>query len=133
VRIRAAVARSEAIWLDDADDATLEQHFAAASIVLSPSHYEGFGLPVLEALARGVPVVASDIRAHREVAGDAALYAPADDPEALASQIIRLLGDGELRHELGKCGARRARIFSWQETATRTLRVYAAVTGREQA
>ena len=89
----------------------------AAALVL-PSRYEGFGLPVVEAMASGTPVVAAPDEALREVAGDAAVFAP---PEELAAAIERALAD---RDRLVAAGLRRAREFTWEETARRTLAVY---------
>jgi glycosyltransferase involved in cell wall biosynthesis len=88
----------------------------AAALVL-PSRYEGFGLPVLEAMASGVPVVASDEPALREVAGDAAVYSDGD----LAAAIRTALAE---RDRLVAVGLERAKAFSWEETARGTLEVY---------
>ena len=111
-------------WLSDASDEDLECAYRNAAVFVSPSHYEGFGLPVLEAMARGVPCVVSDIAAHREVAGTAALYAPPTDVSCLSATIVDLLRDEETGARLAGGGLERARSFSWRETAKRTLRTY---------
>jgi glycosyltransferase involved in cell wall biosynthesis len=125
--LEAEQARGHVRWFNTLSDAELEVEYAAATLCVFPSHYEGFGLPLLEAMARGVPVAASDIAAHREVAGDAALLAAPDDPAELASRIIKVLDDGDLRATLEVAGRARAERFSWRETARRTLRVYRSV------
>jgi glycosyltransferase involved in cell wall biosynthesis len=89
-----------------------------------PSLYEGFGLPVLEAMASGVPVVASTDPAIREVAGSAALLVDPREPEAIAEALERILTDSQLSTELRRDGLRRAASFSWDRTAAETLDVY---------
>ena len=92
--------------------------YRRAEALVFPSRYEGFGLPVLEALACGTPVVATDDPAVHEVAGDAAVYAPRDE---LAAAVERALSE---RERLAAAGLERARLFSWEESARRTLEVY---------
>jgi glycosyltransferase involved in cell wall biosynthesis len=96
----------------------LARLYRGAACLVLPSRYEGFGLPVLEAMACGTPVVAYPDPALREVAGDVAVYA---EPGALAEAIRRALAD---RDRLAAAGLERARLFSWDETARRTLAVY---------
>jgi alpha-1,3-rhamnosyl/mannosyltransferase len=102
-------------------DDELARLYRGAAALVFPSRYEGFGLPVLEALASGTPVVATDDAAVREVAGDAAVYAPRDE---LGAAVGRALAD---REQLAAAGLERARAFSWAETARRTLDVYREV------
>lgn len=89
---------------------------AGASVLVSPSTYEGFGLPPLEAMASGTPVVAVRCGAVEEVCGDAALIVQ-DDPGALADAVARVLEDAELREEMVARGLERARLFSWSRSA----------------
>jgi glycosyltransferase involved in cell wall biosynthesis len=97
-------------------------HGAAA--LLFPSIVEGFGLPVLEAMSAGCPVIASRAPAVAEVAGDAALRCDADDAEAFAAAMRRLLTEPDLRAALRADGIARASAFTWDATAARTLAVY---------
>lgn len=109
-------------WLGAAD---LEGLYALATAVIFPSRYEGFGLPVLEAMARGVPVVTSDRSSLPEVAGDAAVLVDPDDDHAIAEAVRRVLADGELRERLSVAGRARAATFSWERTAELTAASYA--------
>jgi glycosyltransferase involved in cell wall biosynthesis len=93
-------------------------------VVVLPSAYEGFGLPVLEAMACGTPVVCSDIAALREIAGDAALFAPPGDVESLAARIGDVLANADLARSLSQKGLRQTSRFTWQETARQTLAAY---------
>jgi glycosyltransferase involved in cell wall biosynthesis len=102
-------------------DDDLRAIFRRASAFAFPSLGEGFGLPVLEAMKAGVPVLASDIPVLREVGGDAALYADPLDVEALSAGLQTLLGDERGRARLAHLGAERAAAFSWQRTARETL------------
>jgi glycosyltransferase involved in cell wall biosynthesis len=96
----------------------LARLYRGAACLVLPSRYEGFGLPVLEAMACGTPVVAHSDPALREVAGDVAVYA---EPGGLADAIRKALAE---RDRLSAAGLERARLFSWEETARRTLDVY---------
>lgn len=128
--IERAVADGGTCWVRDANDAYVEEILRSAAVTVYPSVAEGFGLPVLEAMARGIPTVVSDIPAHREVAGQAVLYANPDAPEEIADQLTWLLESEERQSELSTRGIQRATNFSWTETARRTRRVYEQVAGR---
>jgi alpha-1,3-rhamnosyl/mannosyltransferase len=96
----------------------------AATLFVYPSLYEGFGLPAAEAMACGVPVVASDTAALAEVVGDAGLLVPATDTGALAAALARLAADPALAGVLGRRGRERARRFSWDDAARRLAAVF---------
>ncbi len=108
-------------------DDQLPLWYNVAEVFVYPSRYEGFGLPPLEALACGTPVVTSDTSSLPEVVGDAALLVDPDDPAALAAALSRLLADPALRAALRERGIRRAADFSWSRTAAATRAVYDAV------
>ncbi len=126
----APAARAHALGLDGAvrfvgpaPDADLPALYGGALAFAFPSLWEGFGLPVLEAMAAGAPVVASNRGALPEVTGGAALLVePAPDP--LAEGLARILADADLRARLREAGLRRAAAFSWERTARETLAVY---------
>jgi len=105
-------------------DAALDTLYRGAVALVFPSLYEGFGLPPLEAMARGCPVIASDRPAVPEVVGDAALTFRAEDVEELAARISALLGDPALSDRLRAAGRVRAAQFTWDATARGTLDVY---------
>lgn len=108
-------------WVDQAD---LEGLYALATAFVFPSLYEGFGFPVLEAMRRGVPVACSDRSTLPELAGDAALMFDPEDPEAIHTALVRLLGDAPLRERLRRAGPEQAARFNWDATATATAAVY---------
>lgn len=119
------------VWLEGLSRAEVITLLQSAGALLQPSLYEGFALPVLEAMACGCPVVASDIPALREVTAGAAQFFPADDARALGAALSEITGSEELRKSLGRAGTTRARDFSWNRAARETLEVYheAAVAG----
>ena len=98
--------------------------WAIAEGFVFPSLYEGFGLPVLEAMAREVPVACSNASSLPEVAGEAALLFDPHDPSAIAEALRRLLGDAALRERLRQMGGERVRDFTWERTARLTLESY---------
>jgi alpha-1,3-rhamnosyl/mannosyltransferase len=93
-------------------------------VLLFPSWEEGFGLPVLEAMANGLPVVASRTASLPEVGGEAALYIDPHDPQDIAEKVRRAVEDSELRGKIIQEGVSRAREFSWKRVAEATLQVY---------
>jgi glycosyltransferase involved in cell wall biosynthesis len=98
-----------------------------AELFVYPSSYEGFGLPVLEAMAAGTPVLTARNSALVEIAGDAALLVDEPRRDLLADALTRLLTDAALRDQLAERGRQRARLFPWSRTATETMEVLAAV------
>ena len=103
------------------DPDRLEALYAAAALVVTATRFEGFGLPVLEAMARGVPVACSDLPVLREVAGDAAVFLDPGDPATIAHAITAALGDAD---RLRTAGRERAERFSWAAAARATAEVY---------
>lgn len=111
-------------WLRHAgfvSDAELAALYARATALVFPSRYEGFGLPVLEALTVGGVVICTDASTMPEVGGDAALYFPPDNAEVLSQQIVRLLDQPALRDTLTRAGALQAAKYSWSASARGTL------------
>jgi glycosyltransferase involved in cell wall biosynthesis len=98
--------------------------YNAATLFVYPSLYEGFGLPPLEAMACGTPVITSATSSLPEVVGDAGLLVDPTDLDALAMAMEQVLTDGALRTEMRAAGLPRARTFSWQRTAQRTVTSY---------
>jgi glycosyltransferase involved in cell wall biosynthesis len=103
--------------------------YSGATLFVFPSLYEGFGLPVLEAMACGVPVVCSNTSSLPELAGDAALLADSSDVDALAATMSQALTGEDLRHEMRQKGMAQVAKFSWEQTARETLAVYEQVIG----
>lgn len=126
-RLRALDLEPHVRIVEGISHAMLPPLYSAAQALAFPSLYEGFGLPPLEAMACGCPVVASDRAALPEIIGDAGLLVPADDPAALALALLRVSSDPRLRSALIQRGLARARTFSWQRAARETLAVYREV------
>jgi glycosyltransferase involved in cell wall biosynthesis len=106
---------------------TLAVMYRLASVFVFPSLYEGFGLPPLEAMASGTPVVTSNVSSLPEVAGDAALLVDPYDPAAIAEAIYQVLNDERLRQNLRTSGLARARQFSWEQSVRRVREIYGEV------
>jgi glycosyltransferase involved in cell wall biosynthesis len=101
--------------------------YSKADAFVYPSHYEGFGLPVLEAMTLGAPVITSNTSSLPEVAGDAALLIDPDDASCLAEAMLQVISDSQLRQDLIQKGQRRAKLYSWENTAKTTLNAYRAL------
>jgi glycosyltransferase involved in cell wall biosynthesis len=104
----------------------LENLYSAAELLVSATRYEGFGIPLVEAMARGVPVACSDLPVLREVAGDAACWLDPDEPATVAAALRRVLGDEAEAARLRERGLARARRFSWEAAAEATAASYEA-------
>jgi glycosyltransferase involved in cell wall biosynthesis len=122
--IRALKVDADVRIVDSVPEADLALFYSAADLYVTPSLLEGFGLPVLEAMACGTPVVCSRAGSLPEVAGDAAILVEARDAEAFSAAITNVLHDDSLRAELKQRGFERAAIFDWRRTAEETLAVY---------
>jgi alpha-1,3-rhamnosyl/mannosyltransferase len=114
-------------------DASLLALYRGARFLVFPSLYEGFGLPLLEAMAVGCPAVCSDLPVFREVAGAAAEYAPTADPAAWLEAVQRVETDGQRRAELTRLGLERAGAFDWERSARETLEVWRGAAGHVAA
>jgi glycosyltransferase involved in cell wall biosynthesis len=132
-RIAAELGVSDAIrfpgWVDEADKSAL---YSAATVFVFPSRYEGFGLPILEAMACGTPVVTSNAASLPELAGAAAFQVDPDDPRRLGAAIIALCVQEDLHTEMCHKGLAQAAQFTWEKTARETLAAYHHVLGDSQ-
>jgi glycosyltransferase involved in cell wall biosynthesis len=116
--------RGELLWLRSADDQQMLRYVAHAQVVLYPSLLEGFGFPPLEAMSLGVPVLAGETPALREVLGDGAAFCDPTDVEGMADCLGDLLSNRARRAELTRAGRRRARGFTWARTAEGYVSAY---------
>jgi glycosyltransferase involved in cell wall biosynthesis len=114
----------DVIFTGQTSDQELAELYGTANVFVFPSLYEGFGLPPLEAMACGCPVVASRTSSLPEVCGDAARYIDPNDIESICDGISDVLSDQELAHDLSEKGLRQAKQFSWERCAHETLAVY---------
>lgn len=108
-------------WIDEGDKPILLQ---MASCFVFPSLYEGFGIPIIEAMAAGTPVVCSDIPVLREIAGDAALFCDPKNSQEFVENISKILSDGNLRNNLIAKGKNISQEFTWQKTVNKTQEIY---------
>lgn len=128
-RLEASPARQAVLFPGYVPDEDLPAIYAGAQALVFPSFYEGFGLPVLEAMACGTPVVCSDRGSLPEVAGDAALLVDPGDGEAIVEAVRSLLSREDLREVYRRRGLERAGQFSWERAARETVGVYCRVLG----
>jgi glycosyltransferase involved in cell wall biosynthesis len=115
------------------DDEDLPALISCASLVAMPSKYEGFGLPVLEAMACGIPVISSNTSSLPEVGGDAAMYAAPDDIRAWVELIDRAMDDEELRASMIDRGLQQAEKFRWSEAARQTAEIYQSISNSKSS
>jgi glycosyltransferase involved in cell wall biosynthesis len=123
-RISNSKKRDRIVLTDYLHDDDLRGLYSACAVFIYPSLYEGFGLPPLEAMACGAPVIASDIPPHRETIGKAAKFFDPVNPTELAECVGSLISNDKERATLSLAGRRRAAEFHWEDTARHTLRVY---------
>jgi glycosyltransferase involved in cell wall biosynthesis len=129
LRVRAAELDVEVEFLGWVSDQQLEELYQSADAFVFPSLHEGFGMPVLEAMARGIPVATSGRTSLAEVAGDAALLFDAEDEGSIAGAIDRLLHDRELAARFSAAGPHQAARFTWDRTAELTVASYRRAVG----
>ncbi len=115
--------------LDAVSDDALHSLYANAAVYLHPSRYEGFGFPILEAMASGTPVVASNVTSIPEIAGTAATLVDPDDVAAMAGAVARLLDSPADRKKQSAAGRKQAALFSWKNAAEQTKRVLLEAAG----
>ena len=122
--LRALQINGRGRWLESVSDVELRALLQSACALVYPSLHEGFGLPVLEGFAAGIPVISSNTTSIPEVAGDAALLVNPESTEEIANAMQRIVEDSALGAELVERGRRRVQHFSWENCAKKTLNVY---------
>ena len=113
--------------IERVEDSLLSSLYSHAVCLIQASHYEGFGLPVIEAMNAGCPVVASDIPVLREIGSNAAMYFPPQSPTALCEAIIAMIENQEMRSKLISLGRKNALRFTWQNTGIQTAELFDTV------
>lgn len=119
--------QKDVIFSDYVPDEYLTLLYNAADLFVYPSLYEGFGLPPLEAMACGTPVITSNTSSLPEVVGDAGVMIDPYDVDGLAKAMFEVLTNEGLREDMRKKGLKRAKLFSWEKTAKETLKIYEEV------
>lgn len=109
------------------DDADLPALYSGADLFAMPSLYEGFGLPLLEAMACGVPILSSNVSSLPEVVGETAVQLPPHDPQAWSQALLELLTSPQRRQQMIVDGFRQSRQFTWQQSASQLLEIYASL------
>ncbi|MBI5411641.1 glycosyltransferase [Candidatus Peregrinibacteria bacterium] len=122
--IRKSAWKNAIIWLEYVPSNDLHFYYNAADLFVFPSRYEGFGLPILEAMQCGCPVIAADNSSLPEVVGNAGVLVKTDDVDALADSIYNILSDSAYRKTLIQNGLHQAEKFSWEKTARKTIETY---------
>ena len=116
-------------YLGYLSDELVALFYSKADVFVYPSYYEGFGLPVLEAMTLGTPVITSNTSSLPEVAGDAAILIDPNNLEQLAEAILQVVSDSQVRQKLVHKGKERAKLFSWERTAKETINAYKSLMG----
>lgn len=122
--------KSDVIFPGYIDQEDLAAIYKLAEVFVFPSLYEGFGIPILEAFASKLPVLASDIQIHNEIAGEAALYFNPGSLDDFSEKLYNSLADQNLREKLISSGSERINFFSWQRSAQEMLKIYEELIGR---
>lgn len=118
-------------FLENVPDTDLDVFYQHALCYVLPSLYEGFGLPVVESMQRGCPVITSNISSLPEAGGDAAIYINPEDTDDIAHKITRVITDEKLRHELKEKGKKQITKFSWKKSAQETLEILEEVANKK--
>ncbi|HEX9036316.1 MAG TPA: glycosyltransferase family 1 protein [Ktedonobacterales bacterium] len=115
--------------LEQVSDRELAALYSMAAVVVTPSMYEGFGIPAVEAMAYGIPVIVSDGGSLPEIVGDAGMVIPVADVQGLGNALVRVVSDEPLRRAMSEASIQRARLFDWGAAARATLNVYRQAAG----